>query len=279
MHAAGPRRPVHAPTGCPRASGGSRTHNPRITNAVLCQLKLRWQIQSEEYPSSDSHHGTVLCRRHLLRPPTPGCGSAAPGRPTVRCPQKTPSSVVYTKAYPRTSPCSPPPVLPCSSTPRGAGRTKPGAGATISAPGTTPRPYCGGILAGRQASPGPFPQAGRVGPPGALPRVAEGGQGVRAGTAGGRSAGGRLRPPAGRDGPRSQLVVRRDRGCKDRPGANPLSQQEWLAAGAQRVAGNSGRSCSPASFSPVPTATRCVPAIVIPTAMRCVPAIVSCPSD
>ena len=25
-----------------RASGGSRTRNPRITNAVLCQLKLRW---------------------------------------------------------------------------------------------------------------------------------------------------------------------------------------------------------------------------------------------
>src|SRR2546421_11353196 len=25
-----------------RASGGSRTHNPRITNAVLCRLKLRW---------------------------------------------------------------------------------------------------------------------------------------------------------------------------------------------------------------------------------------------
>ncbi len=28
-----------------KASGGSRTHNPRITNAVLCQLKLRWQWQ------------------------------------------------------------------------------------------------------------------------------------------------------------------------------------------------------------------------------------------
>ena len=26
-----------------RASGGNRTHNPRITNAVLCQLKLRWR--------------------------------------------------------------------------------------------------------------------------------------------------------------------------------------------------------------------------------------------
>jgi hypothetical protein len=26
-----------------RASEGSRTLNPRITNAVLCQLKLRWQ--------------------------------------------------------------------------------------------------------------------------------------------------------------------------------------------------------------------------------------------
>jgi hypothetical protein len=25
------------------ASGGNRTHNPRITNAVLCQLKLRWR--------------------------------------------------------------------------------------------------------------------------------------------------------------------------------------------------------------------------------------------
>jgi ribosomal protein L4 len=28
-----------------RASDGSRTHNPRITNAVLCQLKLRWQTR------------------------------------------------------------------------------------------------------------------------------------------------------------------------------------------------------------------------------------------
>ncbi len=27
-----------------RASGGSRTRNPRITNAVLCQLKLRWRV-------------------------------------------------------------------------------------------------------------------------------------------------------------------------------------------------------------------------------------------
>ena len=25
-----------------KAGSGSRTHNPRITNAVLCQLKLRW---------------------------------------------------------------------------------------------------------------------------------------------------------------------------------------------------------------------------------------------
>lgn len=30
------------------ASGGSRTRNPRITNAVLCQLKLRWQTVVEE---------------------------------------------------------------------------------------------------------------------------------------------------------------------------------------------------------------------------------------
>ncbi len=34
-----------AGTGGERASGGSRTRNPRITNAVLCQLKLRWQWQ------------------------------------------------------------------------------------------------------------------------------------------------------------------------------------------------------------------------------------------
>lgn len=30
--------------GCNRASEGSRTLNPRITNAVLCRLKLRWQV-------------------------------------------------------------------------------------------------------------------------------------------------------------------------------------------------------------------------------------------
>src|SRR5687767_5178341 len=29
--------------GKPRASEGSRTLNPRITNAVLCRLKLRWR--------------------------------------------------------------------------------------------------------------------------------------------------------------------------------------------------------------------------------------------
>jgi hypothetical protein len=29
-----------------RASGGSRTRNPRITNAVLYRLKLRWRVQS-----------------------------------------------------------------------------------------------------------------------------------------------------------------------------------------------------------------------------------------
>ncbi len=29
--------------GIDEASGGSRTRNPRITNAVLCQLKLRWR--------------------------------------------------------------------------------------------------------------------------------------------------------------------------------------------------------------------------------------------
>ena len=39
------RRPGSVDSGVTvRASGGSRTHNPRITNAVLCQLKLRWQI-------------------------------------------------------------------------------------------------------------------------------------------------------------------------------------------------------------------------------------------
>ncbi len=32
--------------GLQRASEGSRTPNPRITNAVLCQLKLRWQMPS-----------------------------------------------------------------------------------------------------------------------------------------------------------------------------------------------------------------------------------------
>src|SRR5258708_7342078 len=36
---------VESTRGGPRkASGGSRTRNPRITNAVLCQLKLRWQV-------------------------------------------------------------------------------------------------------------------------------------------------------------------------------------------------------------------------------------------
>ena len=34
-----------------KASGGNRTHNPRITNAVLCQLKLRWRETSDEQKS------------------------------------------------------------------------------------------------------------------------------------------------------------------------------------------------------------------------------------
>ena len=35
-----------------RASGGSRTRNPRITNAVLCQLKLRWHGRGEGSPAA-----------------------------------------------------------------------------------------------------------------------------------------------------------------------------------------------------------------------------------
>ena len=34
---------TRGPKGTQRASEGSRTLNPRITNAVLCRLKLRWQ--------------------------------------------------------------------------------------------------------------------------------------------------------------------------------------------------------------------------------------------
>jgi hypothetical protein len=41
------RRPITGNRPLPgaraEASGGNRTHNPRITNAVLCQLKLRWR--------------------------------------------------------------------------------------------------------------------------------------------------------------------------------------------------------------------------------------------
>ena len=31
-----------------KASGGNRTRNPRITNAVLCRLKLRWRTINEK---------------------------------------------------------------------------------------------------------------------------------------------------------------------------------------------------------------------------------------
>ena len=54
-----------------RASGGNRTHNPRITNAVLCQLKLRWRpFQDDRTPQISA-----------ARPPTsslrrPGAGKA-----------------------------------------------------------------------------------------------------------------------------------------------------------------------------------------------------------
>ncbi len=33
-----------------RASRGSRTRNPRITNAVLCQLKLGWRRDFRRHP-------------------------------------------------------------------------------------------------------------------------------------------------------------------------------------------------------------------------------------
>ena len=65
-----------------RASGGSRTRNPRITNAVLCQLKLRWRM-------------TIWTGRN---PPARGLGrgrpnrksSAAPGRESSRGPESAP---------------------------------------------------------------------------------------------------------------------------------------------------------------------------------------------
>ena len=45
-----------------KASGGSRTRNPRITNAVLCQLKLRWRFKPLSLPPPDgSAKGS--CRR------------------------------------------------------------------------------------------------------------------------------------------------------------------------------------------------------------------------
>ncbi len=39
------------------ASGGSRTRNPRITNAVLCQLKLRWHAT---LPATAGRHGFTV---------------------------------------------------------------------------------------------------------------------------------------------------------------------------------------------------------------------------
>ncbi len=41
---------THNPQLRPRASGGIRTRNIRITNAVLCQLKLRWQNPCDQWP-------------------------------------------------------------------------------------------------------------------------------------------------------------------------------------------------------------------------------------
>ena len=53
------------------ASGGNRTHNPRITNAVLCQLKLRWHgEQRRRYsglttglPAFGIPHSSARCPR------------------------------------------------------------------------------------------------------------------------------------------------------------------------------------------------------------------------
>ncbi len=41
-----------------RASGESRTRNPRITNAVLCQLKLRWLDLRRLLDRSDTRFDT-----------------------------------------------------------------------------------------------------------------------------------------------------------------------------------------------------------------------------
>src|SRR5438552_2259783 len=43
-----------------RASGGSRTHNPRITNAVLCRLKLRWHSFRRRYIEQFGGHLPVI---------------------------------------------------------------------------------------------------------------------------------------------------------------------------------------------------------------------------
>ena len=61
-----------------RASGGNRTHNPRITNAVLCQLKLRW-------PDGD---GKKRSRSVKIQPPgTPHSSAPNPQESRV-CRQK-----------------------------------------------------------------------------------------------------------------------------------------------------------------------------------------------
>ncbi len=67
-----------------RASGGNRTHNPRITNAVLCQLKLRWPDGAggtrETRKSSLLELRTVAHRAHYSQ----GSTAKNPGRSSER---------------------------------------------------------------------------------------------------------------------------------------------------------------------------------------------------
>src|SRR5262245_11991310 len=46
-----------------RASGGSRTHNPRITNAVLCRLKLRWHTTGQPRQTAGNQVNLRRCEK------------------------------------------------------------------------------------------------------------------------------------------------------------------------------------------------------------------------
>jgi hypothetical protein len=70
----------------PRASGRSRTDNPRITNAVLCQLKLRWRApKCDDMAGRDSAESAIVSSYRLpINPAASSRGTVTSSQSALR---------------------------------------------------------------------------------------------------------------------------------------------------------------------------------------------------